>query len=89
MVGYRKSIELVMQLHFSRLAEKDRRHYAAVEAMKLDRGGIVYISRLFGIDKNTINLGRAELLSTNSDNSLPPGRQRKPGGGRKKKDRSP
>lgn len=88
MLGYAKSIEVFMQLHFSRLAEKDRRHYAAVEALKLGRGGIVYISRLFGIDKNTINLGRAELLSTDSNSQLPAGRQRKPGGGRKKKDGS-
>ena len=36
-----------MILFSNNLDEKKRRHYAAIEAEKLDHGGIVYITRLF------------------------------------------
>lgn len=86
MLIYEKSIELLMQFYYSKLSEKDRRQYAAVEAAKLGRGGISYMSRLLGIDRNTINVGRSELLFPDNYPPLPAGRQRKEGGGRKKKD---
>ena len=88
MIGYAKGIELLMQLHYSSLGEKDRRHYAAVEAVKLGRGGITYIAKVLAIDKKTITQGKAELLSEQTAKGLPPGRQRKSGGGREKKDGS-
>lgn len=72
-----------MQLHYSRLSEKDRRQYAALESLKLGRGGISYISRILGSDRKTILQGRKELTSELS-NPIPPGRQRMAGGGRKK-----
>jgi len=48
--GYRKDIKLKMQRLYSRLSEKDRRCYAAIEAAKLNHGGTEYVSGLFDID---------------------------------------
>ena len=80
-----------MVLHHSRLSERDRRHYAALEAIKLGWGGTSYISRLLGVNRNTIMLGIKELnaeAARPQHHTLHPGRQRRPGGGRKKKDRA-
>jgi len=74
---------MLMQLHYSRLSEKDRRQYAALESLKLGRGGITYISKVLCADRKTILQGRKEL-TVDSDNPIPLGRQRKAGGGRKK-----
>lgn len=75
--------KMLMQLHYSRLSEKDRRQYAALESLKLGRGGTSYISKVLGVDRKTIIQGRKELTST-LETSLAPGQQRKAGGGRKK-----
>jgi hypothetical protein len=61
MGDYAKEVERRMKMLFSRLSEKDRRRYAAVEADKLGRGGQKYIENLFGIDSKTIRQGLAEL----------------------------
>lgn len=61
MTGYTKDIELKMQRLFATLSEKDRRRYAAIEAAKLNHGGIEYISNLFTIDAKTIHRGLTEL----------------------------
>lgn len=74
---------LLMQLHYSRLSEKDRRQYAALESLKLGRGGITYISKVLGVDRKTILQGRKELTEE-LDVFILPGRQRRAGGGRKK-----
>jgi len=72
-----------MQLHYSRLSEKDRRQYAALESLKLGRGGITYISNILGVDRKTLLQGRKELTDDLSS-PLPQDRQRRVGGGRKK-----
>ena len=74
-----------MQLYYSRLSEKDRRHYAALESLKLGRGGITYISKVLGVDRGTIIIGRKELAAETF--AIPQGKQRKVGGGRKKNDK--
>jgi hypothetical protein len=74
---------MLMQLHYGRLSEKDRRQYAALESLKLGRGGISYISKVLGVDRKTIQQGRKELTEDLQD-FIPHGRQRKEGGGRKK-----
>lgn len=79
---YRPETEKLMCQYYSQLSEKDRRHYAAIEAQKLMRGGLSYISNLFGLHPKTIRRGLRELAADNF--SLPPGKQRKSGGGRKK-----
>lgn len=82
---YAEATKQLMRLHFQRLSEKDRRQYAALEALKLNYGGTSYISRLLGLDRNTIIQGKKELLAVDVYEQIPPGRQRRPGGGRKKK----
>lgn len=74
---------MLMQLHYSHLSEKDRRQYAALESLKLGRGGTTYISKILAVDRKTIQQGRKELTA-GLQVSLPPGRQRHVGGGRKK-----
>ena len=76
--------KMLMQLHYSRLSEKDRRQYAALESLKLGRGGVSYISKILGVSRDTIIQGRKELTTDLAVSSLPKGRQRRTGGGRKK-----
>lgn len=75
-----------MVLHHSRLSEKDRRQYAALEALKLGRGGTTYISKVLGVNRNTIMQGIKELTATSQPLPLQASRQRRQGGGRKKKE---
>lgn len=46
MQSYAPEIEVQMQRYYQSLSEKDRRRYAAIEAVKLGYGGLAYISRL-------------------------------------------
>ena len=75
-------IEEHEKFFFTHLPEWIKRHYAAVEAMKIGYNGVSYISEKFGIHEHTIRKGRKELLSK----VVPPvGKIRQKGGGRKKK----
>lgn len=74
--------KMLMQLLFSRLSEKDRRQYAALEALKFGRGGTTYISEVLAVNRNTIIQGIKELTAQTT--VIPAGRQRRVGGGRKK-----
>ena len=73
---YSAEIELFMQQLYASLSERDRRRYAAVEAIKLGNGGIVYLAHLFGCSERTIHNGIAELYDPPT---LPLGRTRKKG----------
>ena len=73
-----------MQLHYSRLSEKDRRQYAALESLKLERGGTTYISKVLAVNRNTIIQGRKELTGLIPDMQTVYYKQRRAGGGRKK-----
>jgi hypothetical protein len=84
---YPTKIEMLMQLHYSRLSEKDRRQYAALESLKLGWGGESYICKILGIGRATIIRGRKEL--TSGSGIMPKDRQRRAGGGRKKNDKTP
>jgi len=84
-VPYPAPVEEAMKKYYDTLTEKDKRHYAAVEVMKLGRGGIKYIAQLLGCSRRTILRGLRSL------NGLPTGSRpqkqvRKPGGGRKRYD---
>jgi hypothetical protein len=81
---YTSEVEHLMQLHFNRLSEKEKRHYAAIESQKLSYGGKTYISNLFGICRNRIEKGIKELKTLSLYNEIPLDKQRRPGGGRKK-----
>lgn len=74
-----------MLTHFRTLKEKEARHYASVEAIKLGYGGVSYISRLFGIHRSVIYKGMAELSNPALLEQIPADKQRRSGGGRKKK----
>lgn len=65
----------------SSLCEKDRRRYAAAEALKLGPAGVPHVCKLFGTSRKTVlrgcrELGDAEVLAQT--------RIRLPGGGRKR-----
>jgi transposase len=71
-----------MKKYYTTLAEKDRRRYAAVEAMKFGTEGVKYIAQLLGCSEKTVRRGIAELESLPEEPPNEPG-QRRPGGGRK------
>ena len=58
---YPEDVEQKMKQFADWLSEKDRRRYAAIEALKLGHGGIDYIAHLFGCDPKTIRQGRHDL----------------------------
>jgi DNA invertase Pin-like site-specific DNA recombinase len=51
---YSPTTERWMKMLYNNLNEKDRRHYAAIEAIKLDYGGITYIAELLNCARSTI-----------------------------------
>jgi hypothetical protein len=63
------------------LNERARRIVAAAEAMALPRGGVSLVRRCCGMSRDTILKGMREL---GQGPTLPEGRQRQPGGGRKR-----
>ena len=74
---YPEDVEQKMTQFANWLSEKDRRRYAAIEALKLDRGGIDYIAHLFGCDPKTIRQGMQDL---EQPEDAAAGRVRKKGG---------
>lgn len=85
MTRYNQETEVKMKLFFSKLSEKDQRHYAACEAAKLGWGGKSYISELFQISHYRVRMGEKELNNPDLLAQIPDGKQRRIGGGRKKK----
>jgi hypothetical protein len=63
------------------LDERARRMVAAAEAMALPRGGVSLVHRCSGLSRATVLKGMRELRQ---GVMLPEGRQRRPGGGRKR-----
>jgi Rhodopirellula transposase DDE domain/Winged helix-turn helix len=80
MVRYDVDTEKQMQRFYSSLNEKDRRRYAAIEAIKIGWGGISYVSKLFGCDYYTVKFGIQEL---DDDEAMNMDEVRRQGGGRK------
>ena len=78
---YSEEIEKQMKAFYHSLNEKDRRRYAAIEAMKLGHGGQNYISSVLGCHFQTVMVGINEI--TNGIEA-PENRIRKLGGGKKK-----
>ena len=76
---YELPVEQAMQFTFAALNERQRRIYAATEALRLGHGGIGYIAELLGCHRRTVERGLNELRQ--SDSLLPPQRARKKGGG--------
>ena len=82
MTPYPESSEKVMRKLYATLSEKDRRRYAAVEAVKLGHGGITYVASILGCAQSTIATGIEELAALPEGSGYDP-RIRRQGGGRK------
>ncbi len=61
MEAFTADVERKMKRLYGWLSEKDRRRYAAVEAVKLGHGGIEYVARVLQCDPKTIREGLKEL----------------------------
>lgn len=77
--------KILMRNFYQTLSEKDKRHYAAVEAKRLGHGGIEYVATILDCATKTISRGIQELDSLLDDPAA--GRVRRPGAGRKKTSR--
>jgi DNA invertase Pin-like site-specific DNA recombinase len=80
MEKYKQEIEEKMRTLYNNLSEKDKRHYSAIEALKLGYGGVAYIARLFRCSRQTIYKGMQEI---EQKQLVTAGKSRCPGGGRK------
>ncbi len=66
------------------LDERAKRLWAAVEARSLGRGGIARVSEATGMSRSRIRSGMLEVESAGAGGVAATGRQRAPGGGRKR-----
>lgn len=77
-----EATQLRSKAYFATLSEKDQRRFAALEAQRLGHGGVIYIAKLLGVSRSTIDRGILEIEQFPVDPAA--GRVRRPGGGRKK-----
>lgn len=68
---------------YQTLSEKDRRRYAAIQAVQLGRGGIASVAEVLGCSTRTVSRGIEELDRLPEEDT--PGRIRRPGAGRPQK----
>ena len=77
--------ELSLKLkYYNSLPEKARRHYLGIEYSYLGPGSQRYLSKVFNASRHTIRTGFKEIVNS-QPSTLDYTRQRKAGGGRKKK----
>lgn len=77
--------ELSLKLkYYNSLPEKARRHFLGIEYSHLGEGSQRYLSQVFKASRHTIRTGFKEIVESQAS-SLDYSRQRKAGGGRKKK----
>lgn len=81
MQPYSPEIERAMKKYYATLSEKDRRRYAAIEALKLGHGGQNYIAELLGCSEKTVSRGLEDLAELPEQPEYEAA-LRKPGGGR-------
>ena len=74
---YPAAVEHAMWLTYDSLNERQRRLYAANEALKLGHGGIAYITQLVGCHRKTVQRGLVDLR--NAEPLLPRQQTRKKG----------
>ena len=89
--GYGAEHEETMRVYCASLPEDHRRRYAAVEALKIGRGGISYVAGVLGMSRRTLYTGIRELQAMDTGDGGPPARPsgdpqrvRRRGGGRPK-----
>jgi hypothetical protein len=80
---YEPNIAERMRAFWQTLSERDRRRFAALEAVRVGHGGIEYVADVLGCSTRTIERGVDELGQLPNDPAA--GRVRRPGAGRKKK----
>jgi hypothetical protein len=78
--GFEESLAAKFTVLFPHLDERQRRLMLGAEARVLGHGGIRLVARAAGVREATVALGAAGLDSGDE----PPGRVRRPGGGRKR-----
>ncbi len=76
---YPARVEDAMRYTFANLNERQRRLFAATEALKLGHGGIAYVAEVLGCHRRTVERGLGEL--ENPGPLPPPERARKKGAG--------
>lgn len=84
---YPEGTEQIMRKFYNTLSEKDKRRYAATEAIKLGHGGVSLIAEILGCARSTIHIAIAELKSLPTDCEYDPA-IRIAGGGRKRYDQT-
>ena len=62
-VRHTKEVEQLMKEFYEGLSEKKKRHYVAIEAKKLGRSGITYISKLLACSRTTIHSRFAQFYT--------------------------
>jgi DNA-directed RNA polymerase specialized sigma subunit len=82
MKSYPASVAAQKIKFYRSLNERERRRHAAIEASRLEHGGLEYISQRFGCDPKTIRKGLAEL---EEENRLSVDGQRNKGDGQRNK----
>lgn len=81
LIKYSDEVKITMKRFYGTLSEKDKRRYAAIEAIKLGYGGQKYICEILNCNPDTVKLGIEEFHNGIGDDEI---RMRKPGGGKKK-----
>jgi len=71
-----------INVFLSRLNEPQRRWYVGLLSQRPDRASDRQLAKITGLDEKTIRRGRRELETGLAD--LPPDRQRREGGGRRR-----
>jgi hypothetical protein len=77
LIPYSFAVEQAMLATYASLNERQRRLYAANEALKLGHGGITFVAQLFDCHRKTVQRGLAELRR--GPDILPPKLARKKG----------
>ena len=67
--AYSPEIEQLLRHYYQSLSEKDRRCFAAIEAITLGHGGISYIASVLGCSRLTIKAGMQELKQLSHDST--------------------
>lgn len=81
-ITYAPEVEQLLYQYYQTLSEKDRRRFAAVEAITLGPGGISYIAHVLRCSRRTVTKGIKELKQLPND-TAGKYRIRRPGGGNK------
>jgi hypothetical protein len=67
MSPYPTGIEESMKAFYDGLTEKDQRRYAGIEALKLGRGGVAYITGVLGCSRKTVLKGVKEVQGLSAE----------------------